>query len=104
MLKPAGVLRLVVPDLAYIIDEYRAGRIAADALVDELGVSYAGPHRGWKARLYPLVAFPHKCMYDHETLLATLRRHGFDANPAARSPAASRTLPPSNDRIAPSTP
>jgi SAM-dependent methyltransferase len=83
VLKPGGLLRLVVPDLAHIVAEYVAGRIAADRFLDALHVAYGNGRGGWKGRLDPFIAFPHKCMYDESALLARVRAEGFLAEPRA---------------------
>lgn len=79
VLKPGGIIRLVVPDLRHHVAEYRDGRVPADEFVEKLGVLYAGSGPAWKRRLSPLVQFPHKCMYDQPRLVAIMRARGFEA-------------------------
>jgi len=77
--KQGGIVRLVVPDLSYIVGEYIDGRLMAYELVERLGVLYGAGKAGITKRLSPFVSFPHKCMYDTPALLAVLREAGFHA-------------------------
>lgn len=74
-----GVIRIVVPDLRHIIDEYIEGRTPADDFIEQLGVLYGKSNNALKNRFYPLIQFPHKCMYDAARLLAILNETGFEA-------------------------
>lgn len=83
VLKPGGVLRIVVPCLERILGRYRDGDLPADQLVDELMV--LSP-RG-DMSLVKRVAFglfddghTHKCMYDHAALEALMRKQGLEAS------------------------
>jgi|SRR5579883_1442186 predicted SAM-dependent methyltransferase len=79
VLKPNGIIRIIVPDLRAIIDKYTQGKIAADQVLDELYVSYESPRDGaLKRRLAPFIRFPHKCMYDTPTLLRIFSEMGFE--------------------------
>lgn len=79
VLKPRGIIRIVVPDLSAIINKYRQGEIAADEVLDEIGVSYDSPKDGvLKRKLAPFIRFPHKCMYDTPTLLQIMSEIGFE--------------------------
>lgn len=89
VLAPQGVLRIVVPDLAALIDGYEKREFPATELVERMGVLTEHPDDGWlKRRLAPLFRFPHRCMYDAESLLAILRDAGLDAR--AHAPMVSR--------------
>ncbi len=79
-LAPGGVLRLVVPDLRAILADYEKGRFGAVDLLERLGVlpEQAGDGR-LKRWLAPWVRFPHRCMYDGPSLLASMDAAGFDA-------------------------
>jgi len=77
VLKQDGILRVVVPDLAYIVSRYTSGATRADQFVEELGVLTSGSDRGIKGRLSTLISFPHKCMYDTKTLHSLLEETGF---------------------------
>lgn len=78
VLKPGGVLRIVVPDLKKIIDGYQSGSIDARDLITQLGAQ--APWAGRK-RLYQIVKVfsgsDHLCMYDEKALLALTAEHGF---------------------------
>jgi SAM-dependent methyltransferase len=78
VLKPGGILRLVVPDLAHIVAQYHTGGLPADRFIEALDVLTEHGRSGWKASWAALTAFPHKCMYDEAALVAACRRHGFD--------------------------
>jgi predicted SAM-dependent methyltransferase len=78
VLKPNGIIRIIVPDLRVIINKYLQGEIAADKVLDELYVSYDSPEDGaLKRKLAPFIRFPHKCMYDTSTLLRVMSEIGF---------------------------
>ena len=81
VLRNDGVLRIVVPDLACIVSQYSQGELRADHFVENLGVLYTDGERGIKARLAPLIANPHKCMYDEKTLISIFEELGFSAQP-----------------------
>jgi SAM-dependent methyltransferase len=79
VLRPGGVLRLVVPDLRASVDRYLEGKVDAGEFLSTLGVDTEVPGEGWLRRwLAPHVRFPHRCMYDGETLPALLREVGFE--------------------------
>jgi SAM-dependent methyltransferase len=73
VLRPQGILRIVVPDLARFIGKYAKGALAADDFVEALGV--LGPNRGILAKL---VHFPHRCMYDEKRLSEIMTAIGFE--------------------------
>jgi SAM-dependent methyltransferase len=78
VLKPGGIIRIVVPDLRLLVDRYLEGEIRADSFVDEMAVGYDCESDGFlKQRIAPLMRFPHKCMYDSESLLALMSELGF---------------------------
>jgi predicted SAM-dependent methyltransferase len=79
VLRKDGILRIVVPDLRYIVLEYIEGRIRADDFVENLGVLYVNKNNAMKNRLAAFIQFPHKCMYDTLRLSEILREQGFDA-------------------------
>jgi hypothetical protein len=81
VLKEDGVLRIVVPDLAYTVSQYSQGEMRADHFVESLGVLCPEGPRGLKAKLQPLICFPHKCMYDETTLISILEELEFSAQP-----------------------
>jgi SAM-dependent methyltransferase len=81
VLRSGGTLRILVPDLRVEVDDYLAGRTAADDFVEQLGVLYQSGGNGLKRRLAPLIQFPHRCMYDAPSLQAILGAIGFEAAP-----------------------
>ncbi|OUL26023.1 methyltransferase type 11 [Nostoc sp. RF31YmG] len=79
VLKPNGIIRIVVPDLKSIVDKYNQGEVPAEEFLDELDISYESSEDGpMKRRLAPLIRFPHKCMYDTPALLRTMSNLGFE--------------------------
>jgi SAM-dependent methyltransferase len=83
VLKPGGVLRVVVPDLHAFVEHYRSGTLAADRFVEDLGVLYGPGKRGLARLLAPVIEFPHKCMYDTATMRKLLESAGFVARERA---------------------
>lgn len=79
VLKPGGVLRVVVPDLQAIVSKYHSGKIPADLFVEALGVLYGADKKGLRRMLAPVVEFPHKCMYDTQAMIRLLQGAGFIA-------------------------
>lgn len=82
VLKPDGVVRIVVPDLDCIVQHYRAGEIQSVEFVEKLGVLYTSRGSGLKAALGHLVEYPHRCMYNTQDLVALLEEVGFRARAA----------------------
>lgn len=80
VLRKHGTIRIVVPDLRYVVTEYMEGRILADDFVERLGVLYEDANGVLKKRLSPFFQFPHKCMYDNSRLVSILNEIGFDAS------------------------
>lgn len=80
VLRTKGIIRIVVPDLRHVVEEYLEGNIKADNFVEELGVLYEDSNNALKKRLSPFFSFPHKCMYDNARLLEILDGIGFDAS------------------------
>ena len=78
VLKPNGTIRIVVPDLKYIIDLYQQQQVAADDVLNLLHVGYSSAKDGfWKQRFGPFIRCPHKCMYDDKSLLRIMSEIGF---------------------------
>ncbi len=88
VLRKGGVIRIIVPDLHVLVEEYRRGAVRADEFVERLGVLYGTGGSGIRSRLAHLIHFPHQCMYDTATLVGILREIGFAAD--ARAPFDSR--------------
>ena len=83
VLKPSGIIRLVVPDLRAFATEYLEGKIPADQFLEELMVLYGNESGGLKDRLSPFYRYPHKCMYDEARLTQILDEIGFEVVPRA---------------------
>lgn len=84
ILRPGGIVRVVVPDLEAIISDYTSGKTSADIFLDELYVVCDTSGMGFFKRLLAnQIAFPHKCMYDTRTMLNRLRDIGFQAESRA---------------------
>lgn len=79
VLRPGGVIRIVVPDLGSLVDAYKGGQIKADDFVERLDVLYTNSSNALKRKLAPFIQFPHKCMYDNQRLSEVLNEMGFDA-------------------------
>ena len=77
VLKKGGIIRIVVPDLSYIVNCYTSGKISADAFVESLNVLYKRDRGRIKNALAPFRQFPHQCMYDQASLLRIMREVGF---------------------------
>jgi predicted SAM-dependent methyltransferase len=80
VLHKGGILRVVVPDLHYIVIEYIEGRLYADDFVEKLGVLYESNNSKFKNRLSPFFKFPHKCMYDDSRLIEIFNEIGFQTS------------------------
>ena len=78
VLKPGSVIRFVLPDFRYYVDEYMKGNLAADDFLKTIGVLYRHRHP-LKDKLAPFFMFPHKCMYDTPSLIKAMRGVGFKA-------------------------
>jgi SAM-dependent methyltransferase len=79
VLKPNGIIRILVPDLAVTVAHYLQGKTRADHFVEGLGVLYTPRKSMLKRLLAPLIEYPHQCHYDAPTLIAILNEIGFDA-------------------------
>lgn len=79
VLRKKGIIRIVVPCLQRIVEEYTTGKVRADEFVEKLGVLYGNNRNKIKNTLAHFIQFPHKCMYDTPTLLMILEEIGFNA-------------------------
>jgi predicted SAM-dependent methyltransferase len=82
VLQPGGTIRIVIPDLAHIVNSYQKKEILAENFLDELHVLYENGTQSksnFKRKLAPFIHFPHKCMYDTEALIRTFKDVGFSA-------------------------
>jgi len=84
VLKPGGILRIVVPDLRRIVKEYESGQIESRDFLVALGAHAPWAGTGKARQLAALFSgSAHLCMYDEEALLRLIRSHGFDCHRAA---------------------
>ncbi len=86
VLEPGGIIRMVVPDLSFIVKSYNNGDIKAENFVESLHVLYdtgGGKFAKVKKKLAPFFQFPHKCMYDTAALVRTMTSVGFQAESRA---------------------
>jgi SAM-dependent methyltransferase len=82
VLKPGGILRIVVPDLAAIVEKYLSKELKAERFCEELGVLSADNRDSKIKSLFaPFVRFPHQCMYDEAALLLLFNQIGIAAAP-----------------------
>jgi len=77
VLRSEGIIRIVVPDLAFFVGEYLGQRISADDFLLRLDVLYTQGNNRLKNKLAPFIQFPHRCMYDSAALLTACREVGF---------------------------
>ena len=77
VLRKNGIIRIVVPDLKHITQEYFDGSIRADDFLERLGVLFGNNKNRFKKSLLPFIQFPHKCMYDLPALLTIMDSTGF---------------------------
>lgn len=83
VLHPAGICRIVVPDLRAFVDRYLVERgqdicTAADALMEQLSTHPRAINRGLLATYQRLTTYhDHKWMYDGASLSALLEDVGF---------------------------
>ena len=63
VLRPGGVIRIVVPDLRACVEHYLAGKLSSFEFLEALATDPAHPGDGrFKRLLAPHVRFPHRCM------------------------------------------
>jgi predicted SAM-dependent methyltransferase len=72
-LKPTGLVRIVLPDLRMLADQYTDGRIGADRFVDKMHMAIDGMS-AWK--IASSHAF-HRWMYDVPSFTAALNSLGY---------------------------
>lgn len=77
VLRPGGILRVVVPDLKGYVEDYLAGRVAARDLLTELNVVEARGLSRAREILAMYTGGSHCCMYDASSMLALLRDRGL---------------------------
>jgi predicted SAM-dependent methyltransferase len=81
VLRPGGIIRVVVPDLRASVVDYLEGRLRADDFVGALDVLPGNSRSAMKNRLAPFTqsGHTHKCMYDATRLVEVLEEIGFAA-------------------------
>ena len=79
VLKKGGIIRILVPDLKEIVASYINKEYPADRFLEGLLVLNKKTNSKFKNFLNYFFQFPHKCMYDNETLLSILKNLGFNA-------------------------
>jgi len=77
VLKKDGLIRMLIWDLRYIVNEYVTGKLPADDFIGELCVLQGHHANRIKNQLYPFIQFPAKCMYDATRLIEILNDIGF---------------------------
>ena len=78
VLKPNGIIRVLVPDLETFVAKYINGGMPANEFVEHLGVLGCGTDGGLiRKSVTPWLSFPHKCMYDAKTLIKVMKDIGF---------------------------
>ena len=78
VLKPNGLLRIVVPDFNSIVEDYNEGRIFAEDFCKRLVVEVSPTH-GIKGVIKRCIEFPHQCMYTTDRLVNITKEIGFIA-------------------------
>jgi len=81
VIRPQGLIRIVVPDLAHIISGYTDGSVSADMLLEKMEVYTGNRDKSIKGRLKLFIQSPHKCMYDTRSMIRVLAGAGFDVQP-----------------------
>lgn len=81
ILRPGGIIRVIVPDLANTVEEYNSGYLQANEFIEALGVLVAHSENWLKDRFGRFVSYPHKCMYDQPTLVRVLEKTGYRVRP-----------------------
>jgi SAM-dependent methyltransferase len=77
VLRPGGIIRIVVPDLRAFVHRYQSGEFPADRFVENLGVLPSRRRRRVGRWIASRAESPHACMYDAATLLARLEEVGL---------------------------
>ena len=80
VMRTGGIIRIVVPDLQYLVNDYMNGEVQAEDFITGLGVMCAPCSSALKSRLSGLVSSPHKCMYDNLSLARILNEIGFNVS------------------------
>jgi SAM-dependent methyltransferase len=77
VLRPGGVLRVVVPSFASVASDYATGALPADRVLEAMNVVHRRPRL--REFLSLRTGVPHLCMYDDVSLVRALQDNGFEA-------------------------
>lgn len=77
VLAPGGSVRVVVPDLRVIVQEYVKGRVPAHEFLSKLHTGYPQYPSSLKTVLSKFFTYPHLCMYDEISLKELFIEAGF---------------------------
>lgn len=77
VMSKGGIIRIVVPDLRHVVDEYLEGNIPADRFVENLNVITGNSRSRLKNRVSALIEFPQYCLYDSKRLYEIMTEAGF---------------------------
>lgn len=84
VLKPDGIIRIVVPNLEPIVERYINKSLLSEHFLEELYVLRGKPPKFFLKRLiWPYIGFPHQCMYDTESLIRVMKLAGFEVTSKA---------------------
>lgn len=79
VLKPGGILRIVVPDLGYAVARYTSDELGAPEFLPMLS-AVDTKSRSFSKRVFSMLAGSgHRCMYDVKSLIELMERAGFAA-------------------------
>jgi ubiquinone/menaquinone biosynthesis C-methylase UbiE len=81
VLRPGGVLRIVVPDLEAFVSKYAKREMDADDFLIKLDVLSDRSGGFFKKLMSPYISYPHQCMYDTRRLVEIMHETGFEAEP-----------------------
>jgi len=79
VLKPGGVIRVIVPDIKRFVERYLDGDFESTDFLDKLGVFPHSRDDSWYTRIIAVfLRYPHKCMYDLNAMTALMEATGFE--------------------------
>jgi len=77
VLRPGGIIRIIVPDLQSFVNRYINHQISADNFLEDLYVLREEKGNFIKKIISYYMQYPHKCMYDSRTLNLIMKEIGF---------------------------
>ncbi len=77
VLRPGGILRVVVPSFASVVEQYATGRLPADEVLAGVNAVHTAPSLREMVGLRNGV--PHLCLYDDPSLIRAFTEAGFAA-------------------------